>query len=334
MEPTDDDFWIKVARSVNLTDKEARSFLDHQSDDPEREKVLAEVRQLWEQSQNPSEAYQPDVERGWQRLQFLRRSEENHYRSVSVDKSRSVYYWQFVRVAASVVLAMGISYVLWQQWAGPKEVRLTTTDQKQMFYLPDSSRVWLNRNSELMYNTGFDQDNRVVYLAGEAFFEVRKAEGRRFAVYSGLAKTEVIGTSFNLNAYSDDSVVVQVVSGRVAFSPRDEDNAIFLSPGQRGLLLAEQKTAKRALVVDPNFRTWQNNQLLFDNTRLTKIIQLLEQQYGVTVELADPDLANCRYTASFNNASLDEILEVLSEIGDLKYSEVGDRVILSGTGCP
>ncbi len=334
MEPTDDDFWIKVARSVNLTDKEARSSLDHQSDDPEREKVLAEVRQLWERSQNPSEAYQPDVERGWQRLQFLRQSEENHYRSDSVDKSRSLDYWQFVRVAASVVLAIGISYVLWQQWAGPKEVRLTTTDQKQMFYLPDSSRVWLNRNSELLYNTGFNQDNRVVYLAGEAFFEVRKAEGRRFTVYSGLAKTEVIGTSFNLNAYSDDLVVVQVVTGRVAFSPRNEDNAIFLTPGQQGLLVEKQVAAKRSAVSDPNFRAWQNNQLVFDNTRLTKITQLLEQHYGVTVELTNPDLANCRYTASFNQASLAEVLDVLSAVGDITYNKVGNRVVLSGAGCP
>lgn len=185
-----------------------------------------------------------------------------------------------------------------------------------------------------MYNTGFNQDNRVVHLAGEAFFEVRKAEGRRFMVYSGLAKTEVIGTSFNLMAYSDDSVVVQVVTGRVAFSPRDEDNAVFLSPGQRGSLVENQHVAKRAPVVNSNFRTWQNNQLLFNDTRLTRIIQLLEQQYEVTLELANPDLANCRYTATFDNASLDEILEVLSEIGGLNYNATGTHVVLSGAGCP
>lgn len=144
MEPTDDDFWIKVARSVNLTDKEARSFLDYQSDDPEREKVLAEVRELWQQSRYPDQDYRPDVESGWQRLQLLHQSGEEHYRSASVNKSRAVDYWQYLRIAALVVLAVGVSYMLWQQWAGPKEVRLATTDQKRMFYLPDSSRVWLN----------------------------------------------------------------------------------------------------------------------------------------------------------------------------------------------
>lgn len=216
---------------------------------------------------------------------------------------------------------------------GAEEVRLTTTDQKETYYLPDSSQVWLNQRSELRYTTDFNRDNRVVYLTGEAFFVVQKAEGRRFTVYSGLAKTEVIGTSFNLNAYFDDSVVVQVVTGRVAFSPRDQDNAVFLTPGQKGLLRDEQGVAQRSLVRDPNFRAWQNNQLVFDNTRLTKIIQLLEQQYGVTVELENSNLANCRYTASFSKASLTEVLDVLSAVGDLTYDKTGNRVVLSGTGC-
>ena len=332
MEPTDDDFWIKVARYVNLADNEAPSFLDRQPDDPDRQKVLEEVRELWERSKNLNQAYHPDVERGWQRFQSLRQREENQYRSASANRNRVVGY--YAKIAASVILFVGIGYLLGQWWAGPKVVRLATTDQKEMYYLPDSSRVWLNQNSKLKYTVAFNKDNRTVHLTGEGFFEVRKAEGRRFTVYSGLAKTEIIGTSFNLNAYANDSVVVQVVTGKVAFSPRNEDNAIFLTPGQQGLLVEKQVVAKRSAVSDPNFRAWQNNQLVFDNTRLTKITQLLEQHYGVTIELTNPDLANCRYTASFNQASLAEVLDVLSAVGDITYNKVGNRVALSGTGCP
>ncbi len=334
MEPTDDDFWMKVARYVNLADNEAPSFLNEQLNDVDRRKVVEEVRELWEQSQNPSQAYQPDVERGWQRFKFLRQSEENHYPSVSMASHRSAAYWKYGRIAASVILVIGVGYLLRQWWAVPEEIRLAITNQKELYYLPDSSQVWLNQGSELMYTTDFNRDNRVVYLTGEAFFEVRKAEGRRFTVYSGLAKTEVIGTSFNLRAYSEDSVVVQVVTGRVAFSPRNEDNAVFLAPGQRGVLSEGQTVAKRAPVIDPNFQAWQNDQLVFDNTRLTRIIQLLEQQYGLRIELTNSDLANYRYTASFNRASLTEVLDVLSVVGGLTYNKTSNRVVLSGAGCP
>ena len=335
MEPTDDDFWTKVARYVreNLADNEAPSFLNHQPDNPDRRVALEQARALWEQSRELDEAYHPDVERGWQRFQFQRDSEANYYRPSPITKvTRPV--WRYVGVAASLILAVGISYLLWQQWSGAEEVRLTTADQKARYYLPDSSQVWLNRDSELRYATGFDQDHRVVYLEGEAFFAVRKAEGRRFTVYSGLAKTEVIGTSFNLRAYSDDSVTVHVVSGKVAFSPRDEDNAVFLTPGQTALIHKRQPVAERATIRDPNFRAWQNDQLVFDDTRLPRISQLLEQYYGITIELANPDLINCRYTASFSGASLEEVLNVLAAVGDLTYEKTGKRVVLFGTGCP
>ncbi len=306
--------------------------MDRQSDDPRKKQVLEEVRELWEQSEHPGKAYQPDVERGWQRFQRLRQREGEHYRLAQEGRSRLVEY--YAKIAASVVLVIGVGYLLGQWWTKSEEVRLATTDQKEMYYLPDSSQVWLNRNSELMYTTEFNRDNRVVYLTGEAFFEVRRAEGRRFTVYSSLAKTEVIGTSFNVNAYHHDSVLVQVVTGRVAFSPRNEDNAVFLSPGQRGLVIREQTVAERSTVSNPNFQSWQNNQLVFDDTRLTMITQLLEHYYGITIELANPDLANCRYTASFNQASLAEVLDVLSAVGNLTYRKVGNRVVLSGAGCP
>lgn len=335
MGPTNDDFWTKVARYVreNLADNEAPSFLNDLPDDPDRRVALGQARELWEQARRPDPHYQPEVEQGWQRFRFLRDSEADYYRRTPVQTvGRS--WWQWVGVAATLVVAVGLSYFLWQQWATPEEVRWVTTDQRERFYLPDSSQVWLNRDSELRYTTAFDQDHRVVYLKGEAFFEVRKAEGRRFTVYSGPAKTEVIGTSFNVRAYTDDSVAVHVVEGRVAFSPADQDNAVFLTPGQQARLAPGPAGAIRSPIRDPNFRAWQTNRLVFDNTRLPMITRLLEQYYGITINLATPALMNCRYTASFSEASLEEVLSVLSAVGDLNYEKTGNQVVLSGTGCP
>ena len=173
-----------------------------------------------------------------------------------------------------------------------------------------------------------------MYLEGEAFFDVKRAEGRRFTVYSGLAKTEVIGTSFNVHAYPHDSVTVHVVTGKVAFSPRNEDNAVFLVPGQKAQLAQGDRVAERSVILDPNFRAWQNDRILFDNTSLIRIAEQLEQYYGVAIKLANPNLSNCRYTATFDAASLDEVLNVLVAAGNLSYEKTGSRILLSGTGCP
>ena len=333
MGQADDDFWVQVARYVrgNLS-KEERAALNQQLDDPERRVAFEQARALWEHQAAPPD-YHPDVEQGWQRFLFRRDSEADHYHTMP-RPSVARKLWQYVGAAASIVLLLGIGYFWWQRESAQKEVRLATSDQKEMYYLPDSSRVWLNKESVLRYATTFNQDNRMVYLEGEAFFEVKKAEGRRFIVYSGLAQTEVIGTKFNVRAYAGDSVMVQVVEGRVAFSPRGEDNAIFLTPGQEARLIQEAPIAERLAIRDPNFRAWQNNQLRFDNTQLSRMVEVLEQQYGADIEIASPALMRCRYTASFDDASLEEVLNVLAAVGNVAYQRTGNRIILTGTGCP
>ena len=334
MGQANDDFWIQVARYVrgNLSEEE-REALHQQLDDPERRVAFEQARALWEQGRAVRPDYHPDVEQGWQRFQFRRDSEADHYRTM-LRSTITRKLWQYVGVAASIVLLLGIGYFLWQRESTGEEVRLATTDRKEMYYLPDSSRVWLNKESVLRYAATFNQENRVVYLAGEAFFEVKKAEGRRFTVYSGLAQTEVIGTAFNVRAYTDDSVVVQVVAGKVAFSPRGEDNAIFLTSGQEARLVRQAPVAKRSAIDDPNFRAWQNNQLRFDNTQLPRIVEVLEQQYGTDIDIASPALTRCRYTASFDDASLEEVLKVLSAVGNIAYQKTGNRITLTGAGCP
>ncbi|MGD1893158.1 MAG: FecR family protein [Cyclobacteriaceae bacterium] len=172
-----------------------------------------------------------------------------------------------------------------------------------------------------------------MYLEGEAFFDVKKAEGRRFTIFSGPAKTEVIGTSFNLHAYAGQPVAVQVVSGRVAFSPANRDDAVFLEPGEEAVLTETAEPAQKQEISDTNFRAWQNNVLSFENISLAQIARQMEEQYDITIELADAALANCRYTAMFEDASLDDVLTTLSIIGDLSYQQQGNHYILSGPGC-
>ncbi len=335
MKQTDDAFWTQVARYVRgeLTEAEITALLNEPTDgDTDRAAALKQARTLWERSSALNTAYYPDVDQGWQRVKFRKANEEEAYAPAA--SPVVVRLWgKYVSVAASVVLILGLGYFLWRQVSAPEEVRLVATGQKAMYYLPDSSRVWLNQGSALRYSTDFAQAHRTVHLEGEAFFVVQKAEGRRFTVHSNLAQVEVIGTSFNVRSYNEDSVTVHVVTGRVAFSPTGQDNAIFLEPGQRGLLTKQQLVANRSAIRDPNFRAWQNDQLQFDNTQLERIIPLLERQYGVNIVLSNTDLADCRYTATFEEATLEEVLNVLGAVGNLSYQQTGRRVVISGAGC-
>lgn len=336
-----EDFWSLVAKKLSgeLSDKEEEKLRQLNAKNPENQAAYEQMKQNWEKMQAPADHYQPDTEKGWQRMKFRLDSERGLYEhepGLSETKRGKVrrLFPGIGAIAASVVLLMAVGVWWWQSAYAPGEVMLATAENEtQMYWLPDSSQVWLNENSSLTYSDDFDENHRIVSLTGEAFFEVKEAEGRRFTIFSEGAKTEVIGTSFNLSAYPGEVVSVQVVSGKVAFAPAGEDNAVFLEPGYQAVLSDRGLVEEKSPIMNPNFRAWQNRQLLFSNTSLQEVISLLEEVYDTEIKLSNPDLANCRYTATFEGASLEEIMHVLSVTGDLSFEQQGNQYIISGQGC-
>src|SRR5690606_27752856 len=141
-------------------------------------------------------------------------------------------------------------------------------------------------NSSLSYNEDFNVQNRVVNLKGEAFFEVRKAEGYRFIVFAGDAKTEVLGTSFTISALEEeDQVSVKVLSGSVAFSLKDESNTVFLIPGSEGVLDVNEMAVNMSLIEDPNYLSWKTQTLEFDNTEFKKVVATLEDYFDADLRV-------------------------------------------------
>ena len=97
---------------------------------------------------------------------------------------------------------------------------LTTPSQCDFsFTLADGTRVWLNAQSSLRYPVAFTGKERVVYAEGEIYLEVAKDTEHPFFVVSNGMKVEVLGTSFNVNAYPDEAFTeVTLVEGRVALT--------------------------------------------------------------------------------------------------------------------
>ncbi|MGB3468217.1 MAG: FecR family protein [Cyclobacteriaceae bacterium] len=102
---------------------------------------------------------------------------------------------------------------------------ITTSSQKSI-YLPDSTHVMMSPGSSIRYTSGFGEQSRVVMLDGEAFFDVTRDTSRTFEILSGNARTTVLGTSFNLRAYTEeDSITLLVTSGLVDFNANSDFNA-------------------------------------------------------------------------------------------------------------
>ncbi len=238
--------------------------------------------------------------------------------------------------AAAVLLLVGIiALVRTTLLNTPEAVVYASREEKIELYLPDSSKVLLNKNSHLTYYTDFNSSERKVYLEGEAFFEVRKSEGKKFEVIGIRSVTTVLGTSFSVRSHKNEAKeVVQVVTGKVSMAALDnkEKNQIILTPGLRGELDHSSLLTINE-IDDPNFIAWKQERLVFENTELSVVAKTLQQYFGIEIEVTDPLLLSCRFTGSFDKPKPDEVLEVLAVSTNSSYKTTGIKIILSGKGC-
>lgn len=155
--------------------------------------------------------------------------------------------------------------------------------------LPDGSTVWLNAASSIKYPTSFTGAERVVELTGEAYFEVIKDAHKPFHVKTASQDVEVLGTHFNVNAYSNEaSVKTTLLEGSVKVKSeagsRKSENSVILKPGEQSELAA----ANSPFTIDhsPNVEqimSWKNGIFNFENADIKTVMRQLERWYNIEV---------------------------------------------------
>jgi len=209
--------------------------------------------------------------------------------------------------------------------------------QKLTIYLPDGSMVKLNSESKISYQKPFDEDQRLVTLEGEAFFEVTPDPKRPFRVISGGIETFVVGTSFNISAYSDDiQVKVSVVSGKVSINKTSKEEkiansfseSIVLSPSEQATFFVDKK---RALVshYDPNeVLGWREGILYFHNASMEEFVLELERWYGIDIVVKREIPIKKGIVGEFHNQSLEEILMGMHASSEFEYEFENGKLII------
>ncbi|MES2828502.1 MAG: FecR domain-containing protein [Bacteroidota bacterium] len=190
--------------------------------------------------------------------------------------------------------------------------------------LPDGSQVQLNAESSLTFPAAFAAGLREVQLTGEAFFMVAKDAARPFRVISGSHSVEVLGTHFNVNAYSDEaSIKTTLLEGAVRVSA-DNHNEL-LQPGQQS---AAQKTGtmaltKRTVNVD-KYVAWTNGYFSFANDDVKSVLRQIGRWYDVDI-IYDGAVSGVFSGELFRSSKLSTVLNIL-EINGLHF-EVRNKTI-------
>ncbi len=270
------------------------------------------IRNIWDQHGRKAESYKPDLDAAWGQVES------------SIDSSRNLWHWVY-RMAAAVVLLVGISYFMTRRVVNSDTAEISehfAATSSQVVTLPDGSIVTIKKGSRIFFDKAFDQNMRYLKLKGEAFFEIARDEDRPFIIETSYSKTEVLGTSFNI-AESTETTILNVVSGKVAFSSNDE--AVILTKGDQGTLLPSGQLLKNKQE-DANFLSWKTGQLTFDNASLPTVLEDLGQHYEVQFQ-SESQIATT-LTSQFDNQSLEEVLAIVSGTLDIEITSIDSKTYI------
>lgn len=192
--------------------------------------------------------------------------------------------------------------------------------------LPDGTQVWLNAASTLRYPTAFTGLERLVEVAGEAYFEVTGNASQPFKVKVKDVEVEVLGTSFNVNAYADEPTIqTTLLKGSVKLSANN--NHVLLKPGQQATLAANKEFNVNE--VDPNDAiAWKNGYFLFKNESIESVMRTIARWYDVEVSYVG-DVKKQRLGGTVSRyEKLEDLLNTIELTKTLKFKIEGRRVII------
>lgn len=184
--------------------------------------------------------------------------------------------------------------------------------------LPDGSRVWLNAASSLRFPTIFAGHERTVDLTGEAYFEIAPQPEMPFTVAINHIKVAVLGTSFNIMAYTEEKKIsTTLVTGAVKVS--NSDNQVTIAPGQEAILDAGSTQFKINNANIAATIAWKNGKFLFDETDIYSIMRQVARWYDVDIRY-EGDLTGITLTGGISRQQyISQLLEILQATGNVKF---------------
>lgn len=339
MQIVNKDYWDSLiidCLSGNLSSS-ARVKLEHWLDESEEHRsYYAQMKELWDSSGVVNDHLLFDNERAYDffcaRRTFLSAALK------SQPAGKRPLWKTLISVAAVLfpVLFLGYYTVLYfnsQQREGSatlvSEISCPNGSKTQL-RLADGSIVWLNSGSTLCYTDDFGKSNRKLKLVGEAYLEVARNEELPFIVEAGQLEVKVLGTKFNVSAYSDnDEIKVFLLNGSVSLSDDSgkEGLSVVLKPMEKAVYKIETQKLDVSEEESGAELSWMHNELVFKGESFAQIIRVLQRSYDVKINIHNQSLGSRRFAGDFNlNDPIEKVIKIMASNGKFKYTIKKDLI--------
>lgn len=195
--------------------------------------------------------------------------------------------------------------------------------------LPDGTVVWVNSESSLRFPEKFTSNRREVFLEGEAYFEVKKDANRPFYVHTEAGKVRVLGTAFNVCAYSNDRFwQTTLVEGSVMIN--QEEKEVLLKPNEQYQI--DVRTGKAGLreVLPELYTSWRDGKFYFKAYTFEELVEKLERWYDFKMFYMNEEIKTRRFSGVVNKYQpLEEMFKFLQMTSDVQFNVKGNVVTAS-----
>jgi ferric-dicitrate binding protein FerR (iron transport regulator) len=260
------------------------------------------------------------VENAYQSL--LNKIEKTQSAPVRKMNNSSFRWW--IPAAAIILLLAG--YAFWNNDNSKKNIE-SNYGQISQYKLPDGTEVLLNANSQLTLHEDWkDNQDREVWVKGEAFFHVQKTAAKnKFVVHASDMDIIVTGTQFNvINTEKETSILL--TEGSVIVKTKG-GKEIKMQPGDYVSLDKKIPALKEAEA--EKILAWKQKKLIFENTPMNEIAQIINRHYGIKVILSGNGVGEKTVSGMMSNDNLDVLLKALEESQNLIITKTEKEIIIS-----
>lgn len=286
--------------------------------------------------------------------EIKKRIQENVVNKISPTPVRKISLIKLAVAATVALFCISIAYQYLYKNSSLKNIEINLANgQQRHITLEDGTKITLNASSRIIYPNSFkDSSKREVILIGEAFFDVAKNPKKPFIIHTPRMEISVLGTAFNVRDYENElNAETALIRGKVSiWKTGHTNNKFILNPNEKFVISnaaiknnTQAPTAKAVSIQNATARVqplaisnqdgttleteWMLKRMTIRDETLADIVIKLERMYGVEIQILSSKIANQRFSATFENEDLDNILKALQTVNYFQIKKTGKTQI-------
>lgn len=292
---------------------------------PENKSLYFETKAIYDAC--ASSSYVDDIEASWKRLLLKKETKQAHLRP---------FWYQigsYVAVGLIAVMLTSVYFFFFPHEESVKSIRYFGGNglEADVVELPDGTFVSLGSKTTFHYDTDYGKKDRMVYLEGEAFFQVAKEIDKPFVVKTKEQDIQALGTKFNVSAYPYDSLLTTtLLQGSVLLTTTGITEKTLLKPNEQLVYNRNTRHSSVQIVDAKQFMAWTTGYYYFPEQSLEAILYRLGHVYGVQFTVLSEKLNQRIFTGTFyRGQSIKDIMEIIHLSIPINYEIKDHQVTIS-----